>query len=112
MTALKLFFGTPLLPALGAAGVIGVLLLIFGVLAPAWLPIDRRHLVWLGGVLIAGSVYTSWVFHQGEEHGIQKVAALDAAALERVKRALERVESCNGGVDWDVTTGKCNAPAR
>lgn len=112
ITAIRLFFDTPLLPSLGLAGLFGAIFVIVGILAPVWLPIDKRNVIWIGVILLVGSIYTSWIFHQGETHALMKVAAKDAAAIAKVKKAIERVDACNGGVDWDVTTGKCKSADR
>lgn len=112
ITAIKLFFDTPLLPSLGVAGILGIFFIIIGVLAPVWLPVDKRNVIWIGVMLLIASIATSWVFHQGETHAIMKIAAKDDAAIAKVKKAIERVVACNGGVDWDVTTGKCKSADR
>lgn len=40
---------------------------------------------------------------------IQKIAARDAAALQKVEDGQLEVNACNGGVDWNVVTGTCDA---
>lgn len=113
MSTVALFFLSPLLKMLtlttivGAAGIAGFFLL------PAWVSSNVRMISLIVGVsaLLGGGFYWK-AFHDGGQHMAQRIAAKDRAAIERVGRAQEEVESCRGGLDWDVVTGTCNRSAR
>jgi len=107
MSSLKLAIFNPLVATVGITGIIGIGLIVLGVLAPSWFPISKRDAVIAGiGCLIAGAAFWA-IFNMGERHMAQKIAAKDNAAIQRVEGAKKDVEACNGGVDWDVTTGTC-----
>jgi uncharacterized membrane protein YedE/YeeE len=114
-TSIYLFFVSPLLKWLGLSGLIGAVGIAIYLLAPRtppWFPIDLNRFrkvalaVGIGAFVVGGFFW--YAFHQGESHMAQRIAAKDRDAERRVERALIDVEACNGGVNWNVTTGSCN----
>lgn len=106
-TTLFLWLTSPLTVALGTTGLIGAGLIAVALLAPTFLPVPRMYLIGAGvACLCAGAAYW-WVFDAGMEHQAQLTAAKDKAAIARNTKAQTKVDACNDGVDWDVTTGTC-----
>lgn len=111
MSAAILFFTSPLLKVLGTTGIIGGACLLVWFLAPAWLPINRSHLLWAGIALLGGGFFYWWAFHAGEEHMAQRIAVGDQEARARVEQAMSRPDACNdSGGTWDATVsgGYCH----
>lgn len=109
MQTILLHLLSPLVGALATTWGLGVLCLVVAFLAPAWLPFNRSHLIWAGAALMAGGAFYWWAFRAGEAHMAQLIAAKDQAAIARVDNALKKVRDCNGGLDWNVVTGSCDA---
>lgn len=100
----KLFVLNPLWGAIGLTGVVAI-----GCFVTWWF----TRISWFGfagvAALACGTFYW-WAFRAGESHAYQLVAARDRAAVHRVERARSSVERCmDGGGEWDVSTGSCNA---
>lgn len=93
--------------ALATTWGLGIACIAVWFLAPAWLPINRSHLMWAGIALLGCGTFYAWAFKAGEHHMTQLIAAKDRAAIERVEKSLKEVNDCNGGADWDVVTGRC-----
>jgi hypothetical protein len=107
MSWLLLQLFSPLVGMLLSTWGAGVACFAVAILAPAWLPFSRMHLIWAGIALMGCGAFYAWAFEAGQKHMAQLVAAKDQAAVERVERAQSRVNDCNGGLDWDVVTGSC-----
>lgn len=108
MTAsIALFFLSPLLKWVTITWALGAGCIAIWFLAPAWLPFNRQNFLIAGAVLLGGGAFYWYAFHAGERHMAQRIAAKDRAAIERVQEQQKEVDACNGGVDWDVTTGTC-----
>lgn len=93
----------------GGFTLLGIGLLALWWFTPAFLSSpDRRVILLVAGIacFFLGGFYTK-AFVAGERHIIQRLAAQDRAAWERVEEGTKEVDACNGGVDWDVTTGTC-----
>ena len=61
----------------------------------------------VGVIALVAGWHAGMFFHKGEEYMVQKVAAKNKVAIERVGKVQVQVDGCNGGVDWDVTSGTC-----
>lgn len=104
-----LFFLSPLLKwVVGTWGVGAVGIFLFFTW-PRWLPGERfANWAGIGGAcLICGGAFYWYAFHAGERHMVQRIAAKDKAAIERIERGAEEVLQCNDGIDWDPTVGAC-----
>lgn len=116
MSTVALFFLSPLLKWLTVTTVVGALGIAGFFLVPAPIAALWPHLrTWcliVGVSALCGGTFYWKAFHDGETHMAQRVAAKDAAAIRRVQDSLREVDSCNGGVDWDVTTGTCRGATR
>lgn len=110
LAQIALFFASALFKTLSLTTIVGGGCLVLWFLAPVWLTkvINTVHLLWAGIAILGFGVVAWYYFHAGEEHMAKRIAARDAAAIQRVNVGREEVESCNGGVDWDVVTGSCN----
>lgn len=99
---------SPLTAMLATTWGLGVACIVVWFLAPAWLPFNRSHILWLGVALISGGMFYWWAFHAGEAHMTQLIAAADKAAFERVEKKLKDLDACPGGrANWDVVTARC-----
>lgn len=79
-------------------------------LQPGWLGSNQSRTILLivSVSLLSGGSFYWWAFHNGEEFAVRKMAAREAGITQRVQDATRAVGDCNGGVDWDVSTGTCN----
>jgi len=106
---IALFFLSPLLKWVTVTGVVGAAGIFLFFAWPSWLP-GRRFANTAGVVgvcALCGGAFYWYAFHAGERHMVQRIAAKDAAAVERIEAGAKEVLACNDGVDWDVTVGAC-----
>ena len=76
--------------------------------APAWLPVNHKHLAWAAGISLFIATFAWYWFHAGEDNMARKIAAKDAGAISRVNEAVKNVNACEAkGGTWDVTVGSC-----
>lgn len=103
------FLLSPLLKYLTLSVVVGGGGILIYLLTPAWVPARFHNAAGIVGICaLTGGGFYWWAFHAGEQHMAQRIAAKDAAALTLVKGALDKVDACNNGVDWNVENGTCN----
>lgn len=99
------FFVSPLLKWLTLSVAIGI-----GAAVAAWLlPQFRLTLILVSVGAFSFTGISTHFFRSGEQHMAQRIAAKDAAAVQRVTDAQGLVDACNGGLDWDVTAGTCRS---
>ena len=107
---IKLYVFSPLFGVVTTTGLIGAACIALFLFTPAFVPGQFRTICGIVGVaLLSGGIFYWFAFHQGETFMAKKIAARDQAALQRVEEGQREVNACNGGVDWDVTTGTCAA---
>lgn len=114
-TSIALFFLSPLLPWLTGytlVAIVGIGIFIFMPSIPilnAFTSRFRNIAGIVGVIALLCGAHATYFFRAGEGHMAQRIAAKDRAAVERVEKSRINVDACNGGVDWNVTTGTCDS---
>ncbi len=107
-----IFFTSYLFAALSLTTIVGGGLVALGILAPAWLPVNRTNVLWAGAIILVSGWVFAWVFEQGQEYQSRLFAARDRVAVERNQRAQQNLSACNDALDWDVVTGTCKSATK
>ena len=87
-----IFFTSNLFAALSITTIVGGGCLAVGIIAPAWLPINRTNLIWAGGIILTSGWVYAWIFNEGQEYQARLVAAKDGAAIARTQKHLKTVD--------------------
>jgi hypothetical protein len=107
MEIFNLYVFSWLFRVVGTTYGLGIVLIVVTFFLPGLSETVRKWFLIAGVALLSGGSFFWVAFHQGEAFAVQKMAAREAETVQRVQEKTKEVDNCNGGVDWDVTTGQC-----